>query len=551
MQNCIANNKNRINVLVLITVMDRAGAETMMMNYLRHIDRAKIHIDFLINRPQRADYEDEIEKLGSTVYHMSAISPGKVNKYKQELTTFLAKHPEYQIIHSHLEERSYYAMNIAKEMNIPMRIVHAHSNLKHKNLKYLMRLYLRKRLEGTYTHAFACGKGPARWLFGSDAGVTIVKNAVDTNDFKYDEEKRQRARTEIGIDDDTLLIGHIGRFSYEKNHHFLLDIFNDVNKRRPNSKLVLIGGGEHKNEKKIKKEILYKMQAYGLEDKVIFLGVRDDMSYIMQAIDIFVLPSSSEGFPMTLVEAQSLGLRCLASDQVPKEINITGRVRTMSLQMPSYEWASEIVEFAKKETEHQEMNRLVKSAGYDIVGNAKWLQSVYEEVRPITENEVPISTRVMNTKDRGMQVMKVWYHLKSKVKKIGYKILFGNRVHIGKGTTWRQNFHIAIEGGEVEIGRNCFFNHGCSVNALKKVTIGDGTIFGANCHIYDHNHRFTDTQASIKEQGYTVGETRIGKHCWFGTNVVVLKGVNIGDNCVIGAGVVVSEDVPEGTVIKG
>ncbi len=145
--------------------------------------------------------------------------------------------------------------------------------------------------------------------------------------------------------------------------------------------------------------------------------------------------------------------------------------------------------------------------------------------------------------------MKAWYHFKANIKKILYKIIYGKRLRIGKGTTWRHGFHITVEGGQVEIGKNCFFNNYCSINSLKKVTIGEGTIFGSNCHIYDHNHRFSDLDESIKAQGYTLGETHIGKHCWFGTNAVVLKGVTIGDNCVIGAGVVVSSDVPEGTIV--
>lgn len=149
-----------------------------------------------------------------------------------------------------------------------------------------------------------------------------------------------------------------------------------------------------------------------------------------------------------------------------------------------------------------------------------------------------------------MKVLKMWYHFKATVKKVVYKIVFGSKLKIGKGTTWRDGFHIAIEGGKIDIGENCFFNHNCSVNSLKHISIGDGTIFGENCHVYDHNHRFRSEEDSIKSQGYSIKETKIGKHCWLGTNVVVLKGVTIGDNCVIGAGCVVEEDVPEGSVVK-
>ena len=150
-----------------------------------------------------------------------------------------------------------------------------------------------------------------------------------------------------------------------------------------------------------------------------------------------------------------------------------------------------------------------------------------------------------------MKVLKLWYHFKATVKKVVYKVIYGKRLSVGKGTTWRHGFHIVIEeNGKVDIGKNCFFNNGCSINSLKHVSIGDGTIFGSNSHVYDHNHRFRDEGQSIKEQGYSVADTTIGKHCWIGTNVVILKGVHIGDNVTIGAGVVVREDVADGSVVS-
>ena len=149
-----------------------------------------------------------------------------------------------------------------------------------------------------------------------------------------------------------------------------------------------------------------------------------------------------------------------------------------------------------------------------------------------------------------MKLLKMWYHFKASVKKMLYRIVFGKKLYIGRGTTWRDGFHVAIEGGRIEIGENCFFNHNCSVNSLEHISIGEGTIFGENCHVYDHNHRFRDSEQPIKEQGYRVAETVIGKHCWIGTNVVILKGVHIGDYVTIGAGCVVEEDVPEGSVVR-
>lgn len=371
-------SENKLHVLVLITVMDRAGAETIMMNYLRNINREKIQMDFLINRPDRADYEDEIEALGSKVYHMCPMYPGKFRQYKKEFRKFLIEHPEYKIIHSHLEERSYFALKIAKEMGVPVRIVHAHSTPKYFNMKLPVRLYFRKKLKGTYTHRFACSEEPAKWLYGTTENVTFMRNAIDVDKFSFSEEVRESVRKKLGIGKDTLVIGHVGRFTYEKNHNYLIDVFNDVNKQHPDSKLLLIGGGKPKEEIEMKTAIKKKVQELGLQDKVSFLGIRDDVNELMQAMDLLVMPSVSEGFPVTLVEAQAAGVRCLVSDVVTSKCNISREMQFMSLDSGAEEWANKILSFSKAELNKSEMNKKVKQAGYDIKENAKWLEEFYE-----------------------------------------------------------------------------------------------------------------------------------------------------------------------------
>jgi acetyltransferase-like isoleucine patch superfamily enzyme len=150
-----------------------------------------------------------------------------------------------------------------------------------------------------------------------------------------------------------------------------------------------------------------------------------------------------------------------------------------------------------------------------------------------------------------MKLLKLWYHTKAGVKKRMYCFLSGNKISFGKNTTFRNDFNAMIEGeGHIKIGSNCFFNNGCSVNSMQEVVIGDGTIFGENSYVYDHNHRFRSTENSIKSQGYAIAPVHIGKHVWIGSNVVILKGVNIGDNAVIGAGCVIEQDVPEGAIVK-
>ena len=150
-----------------------------------------------------------------------------------------------------------------------------------------------------------------------------------------------------------------------------------------------------------------------------------------------------------------------------------------------------------------------------------------------------------------MNFLKVIFHLNAIIQYGFLKILYGSRFTIGKHTTWRKHFSVMVDvDAKVKIGSNCFFNNDCAINANKLVKIGDGTIFGENVKIYDHNHKFADSSTTIKEQGFSVGEVVIGSHCWIGSNVVILKGTIIGDNCVIGAGVVLSGEIKSNTIVK-
>lgn len=149
-----------------------------------------------------------------------------------------------------------------------------------------------------------------------------------------------------------------------------------------------------------------------------------------------------------------------------------------------------------------------------------------------------------------MYILKLRFHIIAFIKVLIYKLLFGKKFIIGKKSTFRRNFHVMIEdNGKVQIGSNVFFNNGCSLSSLKLIEIDDCTIFGENVLIYDHNHKFRKSDSSVKEQGYSIEEVKIGKNCWIGSNVVILKGVHIGDNSVIGAGCVIKEDIPANNIV--
>ena len=365
----------QVHVLVLDTVMDRGGAEAMIMNYMRNINRDIIKFDFLTNRDYRAAYEDEIESLGGKVYHMCPMYPGKFHRYKKEVREFLKEHPEYKIIHSNLEERSYLPLKVAKKMGVPVRISHSHNRPLGINPKLIVRYYFRFMLKFYNTHMFACGEEAGDWLYGKKNrdNVTIMNNAVDANQYRYNPEVSKEMKEQLGIEDKKV-IGHVGRFFSQKNHGFLIDIFNEIHKKDKDTVLLLVGGGELDDA--LKNQIKEKVKALGLEDAVQFLGVREDVDRIVQTFDVFLLPSLFEGLPVTMVEAQAAGLPCVISDKVPIQCDLTGNVWVVPLEESPEKWADVVLDkaynFEKRDTYQQ-----IADAGFDIKSQAKWLEEFY------------------------------------------------------------------------------------------------------------------------------------------------------------------------------
>lgn len=376
-----------IHVLVLDTVMDRGGAETMIMNYMRNINRDVVKFDFLTNRDYRAAYEDEIESLGGKVYHMCPMYPGKFHQYKKEVKEFLQEHPEYKIIHSNLEERSYLPLKVAKKMGVPVRISHSHNRPLGINSKLFVRYYFRFMLKYYNTHMFSCGEEAGDWLYGKKNRdkVIIMKNAIDAGSYRYNEAVQDEMRKQLGLTDKKI-IGHVGRFFPQKNHEFLIDIFDAIHKKEPDTALALVGGGE--TDDILKNHIKKKVAKLGLTDSVKFLGVRDDVEKVVQTFDVFLLPSLFEGLPVTMVEAQAAGLPCVISDRVPVECDITGDVTVVPLDETPEKWADvvidKIINFEKKDTYSQ-----IVDAGFDIKAQAVWLEEFYRKA--LEENGFKLS----------------------------------------------------------------------------------------------------------------------------------------------------------------
>tara|TARA_R110002049_G_C9177314_1_gene562974 strand:+ start:11853 stop:12959 length:1107 start_codon:yes stop_codon:yes gene_type:complete len=363
--------------------MNHGGAENMIMNYYRHVDRTKIQFDFLLHRKEKGTFDDEIKSLGGKIYYMENLSIKKISAYIKSLDTFFKKHHEFKIVHSHLNAYSVFVLRAAKKNRVPIRIAHSHTSLYNINLnpfskernslnfivKFLSQNILKHKIT-TYSNCyFSCGEKAGNWLFGKKnaSKVKIINNAINSDAFIYDKDKSLEIKKQLQVEG-TLVIGHIGNFVPEKNHLFLLKVYQELKKMDANTSLVLVGDLRiNELEKLIDKK--------NISDDIKVLGTRNDIPEILQSIDIFLFPSINEGLPVTLIEAQAAGIKTIASEEITKEVKITHLIDYISLHQPPKFWAEQILNsypYERVNTKDQ-----IISGGYDIKNNAILLQDYY------------------------------------------------------------------------------------------------------------------------------------------------------------------------------
>ncbi len=338
----------------------------MLMNYYRQIDKNRVQFDFLVHRFYRADYDDEIEQLGGIIYRLPVLNPLD-SKYNHALSAFFDEHPEYQIIHVHQDCMSSVILKEAARHHVKVRIAHSHSKSQDKNWKYPIKLHYKKLIPQYATDLFACNDEAGKWMFNG-ADFRIINNAVNAEKYRFNPAVREGVRRELGIEENDLVIGHVGRIDEVKNHRFLLEVFKEVLKQR-DATLLLVGRGD------LTEEIKHSAESAGLKDCVIFTGLRNDVDKLLQAMDVFVFPSLYEGLPMSLVEAQAAGLPCVISDQVSPECLITKNAVMMSLNQSSAEWAEQVMRFA--DLPREDTYETIVESGFDIAKNAEELQEFY------------------------------------------------------------------------------------------------------------------------------------------------------------------------------
>jgi glycosyltransferase involved in cell wall biosynthesis len=371
----------KVKVLYFIDRMLRGGIQTFVIENMKHMDKNKIQIDYLLlDDGVKYELEDTLKEMGSNVYKLKGVwlrKPTDYFNYFKKIDEFFSQHNDYKVVHLHSSSKNFYILKSAKKYGIPVRIAHSHNiGFQSNNKIQIMIGNLCKPLLKKYaTDYFACAYLAGEWLFGKkavkDGKVRVIHNAVEYEKFKFNEEKRMEIRNRLNIND-KLVIGNVGRFSEQKNHEFLIEIFSEIHKKNKMSTLMLIGKGE--------KEVLIrkKVRNLGLENDVIFMGFCNNVNELMWAMDIFLMPSLHEGLPVVGIEAQATGLPCFMSKYViTDEVKITELVKFIDLKQSSKEWAKEILnsDLNRKDTKAE-----LEQAGYLIMDTAKELENFYRKV---------------------------------------------------------------------------------------------------------------------------------------------------------------------------
>lgn len=335
---------------------NKGGKETFIINVYQKLLESKEYAFTFIAYDETIAYEDYLTSTGAAVVHLPPRNEGLLRHLAAMVGLFKKKH--FDVVWSHKTTLSACELLfISKLFGVKKRIVHSHSSANMGGrFTFIMHLLNRRLLPLWVTDCLACSESAANWFYRNNDYV-IIKNGIDVEKFRFDPAVRNSVRESLGIKD-SFVVGHIGRFGLEKNHKKLINVFDEVLKVQPNAILVLCGDGEERGN------IENQIKALGIVDKVLLLGMIDNVHQVLQAMDIFVMPSFFEGLPFSLLEAQTTGLRCVISDTVSYESDILGVNLFLSLDNDDCNWANAVLEPCEISREHA--YSIIRQNGYDI-----------------------------------------------------------------------------------------------------------------------------------------------------------------------------------------
>lgn len=364
----------KIKILQFPIANSFGGITHYALENWKWMDKNRFQCDFA-TMSKKIDFAEGILSTGSKIHYISCYAEENEEMFIQEFNKILDE--GYDVVHLHTKQwKSFLVEKLCKEHRVPKVIVHAHStgidtlDQEKRRFEELQHEQVKREFDETYaTDFWACSKPAANFLFGDRIPanrIRIMPNAIEIDRYMYNEEVRRNARKQLNLED-SLVIGHVGRFVYQKNHEFLIDVFAKIAQKIPQAKLLLIGDGE------LCDEIKRKISRFNLENRVIFMGKREDVYVWYQAMDMFLLPSRFEGLGIVLVEAQAAGLPCICSDHVPQEILLSDNICLLSLN--EKEWMEQVMNYMKRKR-NTNINS-IKEAGYDIKWQIQYIEQEY------------------------------------------------------------------------------------------------------------------------------------------------------------------------------
>lgn len=373
--------KGPIRVLHVVNSMGMGGTENFIMNVYRKIDRSKVQFDFAVHTQEKAYFDEEIKALGGRIFSFPKFNGKNIVAYTRTWNKFLKDHPELSVVHGHMGSSAAIYLNQANKYH-RLSIAHSHSVNEKKwtsprEIAWEIFSYPTRYVAN---HCFACGleAGKSRYgkkfVLGSQKNQ-IINNGIDIEKFVFHPEIRNSVKKDFKISEATYVIGSVGRFEYPKNHKFILEIFSAFQKINSDSELWLVGDGE------LKKEIENRAKELNLEEKVRFLGIRNDVNRLMMAFDTLLMPSHYEGLPLTMIEGQAAGLKEVVSDVIDTKADVTGNVQFLPLSASADDWAREIWQQKNIFPDRKNAVDAVIKAGYSIEEIANNLQKFYLNVK--------------------------------------------------------------------------------------------------------------------------------------------------------------------------
>lgn len=365
-----------IRILHVFNNMGLGGAETLIMNIYRNIDHNKIQFDFIVHTNEKSAYDDEIEDMGGKIYRIPKFNGVNFLQYINSWKNFFRNYKKYNVIHGHLGSTAAIYLKLANNFDL-YTIAHSHGVINKNSIKDKIYSFISYPTRFIADFYFACSKIAGKSRYGesiiNSKNFKVFKNGIQTKKFTFNKNKRIEMRKTLSLKN-KFVVGHVGRFDFLKNQKFLIEIFKEILKSNVNSVLLLVGDGKLKNN--VEKKVL----RFGIEDKVIFTGERNDVPELLQAMDAFTMPSKYEGFGIAALEAQAAGLPTIVSDALPEEVVITNLITKISLKKSAKYWANKILKYSNSNFHRSINHQTIIDKGYDIKENAKWLEKYYLKI---------------------------------------------------------------------------------------------------------------------------------------------------------------------------